>query len=492
MTECFIGIDIGTGSSKGVIADSRGNVLASSAIEHTMSTPAPGFYEQDAEKVWWHDFVYLCRNLLKQINQLRYSVRAAGISTIAPCVLPVDKTGQPLRPGIMYGIDTRAAAEIIEIEKRIGKDQIFRKTGQDLSSQSCCPKIVWIKKHEPDIWKNTCKFLTASGYLVFKLTGRMTVDIYNAIGYAPLFNLKEKRWDKEYEEALFPLNLLPELLWSSEIAGTISKSAAAETGLPADIPVITGTADAASEAIGAGVTEPGDMMMMYGSSNFFILRTKELTPLKNFWASNFTDKGSSVLTGGMATVGSMFKWFTDTFPGRSLNEWEKLAATSSCGAGGITVLPYFAGERTPLNDPSAKGVFFGMHLGSKPGDIFRAMQESIGFGIRHNIEELERAGASSKRIIAIGGASSSRQMLQIISDVCNKTQFIPSVKYGSSYGNTFLAATGAGFFSNSSEIKNWIKFEDRVEPDSNCISVYEKPYSRYLELYELTKHLMQG
>ncbi len=498
MKECFIGIDIGTGSSKGVIVDTHGTVMAEETVPHSMEMPHPGFYEQDAETVWWGDFVFLSRKLVIKLktdhNLPPESIKAVGVSTIAPCVLPVDREGLPLRPGIMYGIDTRAATEITEIEESVGIDNIFNMTGQNLSSQACLPKVRWIKKNEPEIWKKTEKILTATGYIVYKLTGRYTLDIYNAIGYAPVFNIREKRWDfslnsLQNTELINPA-WLPELLWSSEIAGTVTSTAAELTGIPAGTPVVTGTSDAAAEAVGSGVCKPGDMMMMYGSSNFFIMRTEKLNPVKTFWTSNFIDAGSSVLTGGMATVGSMFKWFNDTFPGRTMAEWEKLAAKSSPGASGLTVLPYFAGERTPLNAPDAKGLIFGLSLQTQPGDIFRALQEAVGFGIKHNIEAMRAEGAVAGRIVAIGGAADSRQLMQIICDITGLRQQLPDKTLGACYGDAFLAAVGSGYYSGSEESGKWVGVADEIVPDGSLFGFYDEKYGRFRELYESTKGLL--
>lgn len=490
MIECFLGIDIGTGSSKGTIVNVEGEVLCQASVPHEMSMPQPGWYEQDADKVWWEDFLQLCKRLLNDLHHPKDSIKGIGISTIAPCVLPVDKAGKPLRPGILYGIDTRAHLEIKEIEDMVGRDVIFAKTGQDLSSQSCAPKMLWIKKNEPDVWKKTDKILTATGYLVYKLTNRYTLDIYNAIGYAPIFDIREKKWDLSAADFIVKPEKLPELLWSSQVAGTITKAAAEQTGLPPGIPVVTGTADATSEALAAGVEKTGDMMMMYGSSNFFILKTKDLKPVPSFWASNFLEADSYVITGGMSTVGSMFKWFEETFPGRRLTEWENLALASSPGANGVTVLPYFAGERTPLNDPRAKGAFFGMSLSTTSGDLYRALQEAIGYGIRHNINEMEKAGAYADRIFAIGGASGSRQLMQIISDITGCPQHLPKQKLGACYGDAFLAAIGSNYFDSINEINRWVRMEDEIVPDTSSKAIYDQGYEKYRDLYQSTRHLL--
>jgi len=490
MNECFLGVDIGTGSSKGAIVDIKGNVLCQASVPHEMSMPQPGWYEQDADRIWWGDLRSICRKLVDDLPQPKETIKAVALSTIGPCVLPVDQAGKPLRPGILYGIDTRAGEEIREIEEKVGREVIFAKTGQDLSSQSCCPKIRWIQKNEPRVWEKTAKVLTATGYLVYKLTGLYTLDIYSAIGFAPIFDIAAKKWDSSMASYITDMEKLPELLWSTEVAGELTPAAAELTGLPPGVPVVTGTIDAASEALGAGVERTGDMMMMYGSSNFFILRTDILFPVRSFWATNFMQPGAFVLTGGMSTVGSMFKWFGDTFPGRSMAQWEDLAMESSPGAGGITCLPYFAGERTPLQDPAAKGVFFGMSLSSTPGDIFRSLQEAVGFGIRHNIEEMAKAGARADRIMAIGGASDSRQLMQIITDITGCPQNLPQQKLGACYGDAFLAAVGSNFFDSVDEIGRRVDIEEEIVPDTSFQAIYDEGYQRYRELYESTRHLL--
>jgi xylulokinase len=492
MKACFLGIDIGTGSAKGTIVDLSGTVLAEASISHQMSSPQPGWFEQDADRVWWNDTVYLAQSLVKQLANKSISIsslKGMSVSTTAPCVLPIDKAGKPLRPGIMYGIDTRATKQIAAIEHVVGRDQIFAMTGQHLSSQSACPKIKWIEENEPAVWEKTDSILTSSGYIVFKLTSRRTVDIYDAIGYAPLFNIRERRWDTTYENHLFDLKLLPEMLWTTEVAGTITKQAAHETGLPEGLPVLTGTADAAAEAISCGVSSVGDMMMMYGSSNFFIMQTSALRPVPEFWASNFLVPGTTVLTGGMATVGSLFSWFNETFPGRTFAEWEALARKSKPGANGVTILPYFAGERTPLFDPKAKGAFFGMQLTTTAGDMFQALQEAIGFGIRHNLEVLKQAGEQANRIVAIGGVTSSDMTMQIISDTAECVQQVPSQRLGACYGDAFLAAYGTGAITSLNDIHSWVNIEKEYTPNPKNAVIYDEAYHRYRELYESTKHL---
>ncbi len=490
--DTFLGIDIGTGSSKGVVVDSNGNVLATSSISHTTETPFPGAYEHNADTVWWNDVVSISRDVVSQLYDKGLSekdIKALCVSSIAPCVLPVDKKGKPLRNGILYGIDTRAQEQIARIEEMIGEEAIFELSGQKLSSQSCVPKILWIKEHEIDVFRNTSKFLTSTGYVAFRLTGSYTVDIYDGIAYAPLYDIANHKWDSRYEDLLFPTSLLPELKWSSEVCGTIHKEASIETLLAPGTPVIVGTADAASEAIACGVASVGDMMMMYGSSNFFIMPTDRLQPTSKFWASHFLQKGSTVLTGGMATIGNLFKWLNTTFPGRTFEQWQQLSEDVPPGAHGLTILPYFAGERTPLFDSKAKGAMFGLTLQSSAGDIYTAFMESVGYGIRHNLEELSTLGNSVNRIVAIGGAAQDKQLMQRVTNIIDCPQQIPDITLGACYGDAFLAALGIGYFSDISEISRWVKITHEYVPQKEYKSEYDEGFKKFRNLYEYTKTL---
>lgn len=486
---CVMGIDIGTGSAKGVITDVSGRILATAVRQHSVSNPRPGWYEQDADEIWWEDVTSLSKELIRGLDP-SYEIVSFACSAIAPCVLPIDERGRALRPGILYGIDTRAEKQIHALEAAIGEDTVYEKTGAPLSSQSCCPKILWIREHEPEVYEKTWKFLTASGYIGYKLTGRCILDIYDGIGYGPLFDLHSASWDAEYESQICPLSMMPELLWTNEICGFISSAASIQTGLPAGIPVTAGTADAAAEALAAGVSSVGDMMMMYGSSNFFIMRTNHLRKTRSFWPSNFVCRDQSVLTGGMATVGSMFDWFTKTFPGRSLEQWEQLAAASPPGANGVRVLPYFAGERTPLFDAQAKAVFFGLSLHTSPGDIFRALLEAVGFGIMHNIEVMREQGEEARNIIAIGGGIQSSNMMQAVCDITGYEQTVPSCTLGACYGDAMLAAAAADLSDLEDAVSSWVRPQRVFTPDPGRRAVYAEAYGTYRELYESTKHLL--
>jgi xylulokinase len=295
--------------------------------------------------------------------------------------------------------------------------------------------------------------------------------------------------------------MMPEPTWTSSVMGRVTDEAARETGLAAGTPVITGTADAAAEAVGAGLAGPGDMMVMYGSSTFFILRTDGLMAPRGFWASRFLEKNAFVVAGGTATAGSLTRWFRDNF-GREEHAAERggganayaalsrLTASSPPGSRGVVVLPYFSGERTPLNDPGARGMIFGLTLGHTRADIYRAVLESVGFSIRHNIEALKAEGCRATRILAVGGGTRNPGWLQMVSDIAGIHQVVPARQLGASYGDAFLAGIGVGMFSGTAEAQRWVRPGETVGPDPANRPVYDAAYALYRELYERTADLM--
>jgi len=499
--EYLLGVDIGTYSSKGVLVNKDGQVIITHVVQHGMDMPKPGHFEHDAEKIWWHDFVEIAKNILTKSGIDPKQILGIGTSGIGSCVLPIDAQGRPLRPAILYGIDTRATKEIEYLENVLGKNKIFRKSETQLTSQSSGPKILWIRNNEPAVYEKTRWFLTSQAYLVYKLTGVVSIDIYTASGYAPLFNAYNFRWLEDIAPYITPTDRLPKAYWSCEIVGKVTAKAARETGLAKGTPVIAGTTDAAAEALCAGVSEFGDMMLMFGSSIFFIMKTMELVKTKHFWSSNFLEKDTYAFLGGMSTSGSLTKWFRDQFAQleveseksggeNAYNALDKIAAKSSIGAKGLIALPYFEGERTPLNDPKAKGMLFGLRLKHTRGDIYRAILEGVGFGICHNLEVMNEEGMKSNRILAVGGGTKNAIWMQMVSDIVNVELTIPEQQIGASYGDAFMAGVGVGLFKSINEINRWVKIKRIVKPSPKAHKKYALNYKIFRDLYKATKSLM--
>ena len=497
----LLGVDIGTYSSKGVLVQEDGKIIAQKVVPHGMDMPKPGYFEHDADRVWWHDFVEIVKNLLSISGVDPKQILGIGTSAIGSCVLPIDEAGQPLRPAILYGIDTRTTQEIEYLEKTLGREEIFQHSGMHLSSQASGPKIMWIKNHEPEVFQKTRWFLTSQAYLVYRLTGEATIDIYTANGYAPLFDVHNLGWREEIASYITPIDRLPKAFWSCEIAGRVTEQAARETGLASGTPVIVGTTDAAAEAISTGVREFNDMMLMFGSSIFFIVKTADLVNTSHFWSAPFLEKDVYTFLGGTSTAGSLTTWFRNQFAelelekektvgGNAYDRLAKLAAQSPPGAKGLIILPYFEGERTPLNDPRAKGMFFGISLRHTKADIYRAILEGVGYGIRHNLEVMEEEGVKPGRILATGGGTKNDLWMQIVSDITRVELVIPKEQIGASYGDAFMAGVGIGLFHNLTEIDRWVQIGKIVQPDFEASGKYDFNYRLFRSLYENTKPLM--
>lgn len=493
--ELLLGVDIGTYSAKGVLCEPDGTVLASHIVEHDLSMPRPGWVEQDADAVWWHGFVEICRVLTSD----RYAgddIGGVAVSAIGPCLLPVDRDGRPLRPGVLYGIDTRATAEIDWLNDRFGEEAMFDLGGMALTSQAIGPKILWLRRNEPEIYEQTHKILTASSYLVYRLTGEYVIDRHTGAHFNPLIDIRTLEWDMRFAGPIIEPEMLPDLYWSTDVVGTVGKKAAGETGLAVGTPVTAGTVDAAAEALSVGVVDPGDLMVMYGTTMFFLLVTDRPVPDRRMWATGYVLPGTYDVAGGMATSGALTRWFRDEFGAAEMaaqadggaNAYAALAEQAEqvpAGADGLVCLPYFAGERTPINDPDARGVIAGLTLSHTRGHLYRALLEGTAFGVRHNLEALREMGAIPNRLVAVGGGASNRLWLQIVSDVTGAQQVVPERTVGASYGNAFLAGLATKKIPSLDALsQDWVKVADVIEPRQEVDERYDAYYRVYRDIYE--------
>jgi xylulokinase len=496
MTELVVGLDIGTSSTKVVAVDASGTVVAAVSAPHGTSQPRPGWFEQDAQPLWWQQSCELLRALLADQRVGRSPIRAVGISGIGPCLLVCDQAGNPLRPAILYGIDMRATAEIAELTERFGADTILARAGSALSSQAVGPKLLWLQRHEPDVWARTARWFSASSFLVERLTGEYVIDHHTASQFDPMYDIHAQGWASDWAAVLSPGVGLPRLAWPGDIAGQVTARASAATGLPPGTPVLAGTVDAWAEAHSVGVRQRGDLMIMYGSTLFLIGVDPAADPHPGLWLTAGLAPGTRTLAAGMATSGLLANWIADT-AGRPVGELIGAASHVAAGAEGLMLLPYFAGERSPVFDPDARGVALGLTLAHTPAHLMRAALEAVAMGVRHNLEAFDsvRPGESRWRPVAVGGGATGggtggaagSLWPQIVSDVSGRAQGIPAQTVGASYGDALLAAVAAGLVPPGTD---WTRIVATVQPRSELADLYDRRYAVYRDLYTATRPLI--
>lgn len=360
-----IGIDIGTSSTKGILIDSHMNVMAQKSIPHTIERPQAGWAEQDAE-LWWQETVTIIKSLLTQSQVYPSSVKAIGCSGVCPVIVPIDKDGNSLRQAILYSIDTRATAEIAEMKQIFGEQYILEDSGHPLSYQAILPKMMWVKKNEPDVWKNATSFLGATGFVNYRLSGKTSIDHFTAADGGLGYSIKARKWNKDvFKQLNIDERLFPDIYWPYEKIGTLTKEAAQLTGLIEGISIIAGTGDALSEMISTGVSNVGETSLLYGST----LTTMSIIDDYWFHEGFITVPGwkdgqvvtSAVLGSGM----SSFTWLSHLLGKENnielFNELEPQVVEIQDSNHNIVFLPYLTGLRSPEINPLMKGTIVGIN-----------------------------------------------------------------------------------------------------------------------------------
>ncbi|UWF77423.1 MULTISPECIES: FGGY-family carbohydrate kinase [Microbacterium] len=482
---CTLGVDVGTSSSKGVLVAEDGTIVATATRAHEVGRPHAGWVEMDG-RIWWDEFVAIARELLADEDA---EVVGVGVSGMGPCILLADEHDEPVRPAILYGVDTRSTAQIAHMTDELGEDEITRIGGSVLTSQAGGPKIAWIADEEPDAWARARRLFMPASWLARKLTGAYVLDHQSASQVSPLYDIERERWHEPWWDRYAGRLERPPLAWAGDIAGTITAEAARLTGIPAGTPVVAGTIDAWTEAVSVGAHEPGDLMLMYGTTMFLVATGGETLRTPSMWTTAGAFPGTRNLAGGLSTSGALTAWLKDLTEA----DYPQLlaeAAASGPGARGLVMLPYFAGERTPIQDPDARGVIAGLTLRHGRGDLYRAALEATALGVRHNVETMRAAGADIRRIVAVGGGTQGRLWLQIVSDATGLVQEVPETTIGASYGAAFLAASAVAAEGAAPVITDWNPIAETVTPDPAVRATYDALFDRYLRLYEATKDVV--
>ena len=470
-----LGLDIGTTSTKGVVLDPHSGVVASLSRPVAPASRAPGWFEEDPEQ-WWRNVCEICSEVTS-----RYEVASVGVCGMVPCVIVLDGEGVPLMPSIQQN-DARAGVEITVLRARLDEDDILERTGSGITQQSVGPTLMWIAEHEPGVWARTRRICGSYDFIVYRLTDTHSIESNWALE-SGLYDFRAGAWAADVLQACgCDAGLLAPVREASAFVGQVSRAASQVTGIKEGTPVTAGVADHVSAALASGVVQEGDLLVKLGGAGDILMCTTEPVVDRRLYLDYHVVPGSWLPNGCMASSGTLVRWFQSQLAGgMALSGLDAEAADSTAGARGVTCLPYFLGEKTPIHDPEARGAFTGLHLGTTRGDLFRAALESVGYAFRHHLEVLAEHGLKPRRIRVADGGSKSRLWVQIIAGILGAQVETLEVPDASAVGAAFVGGLATGAFHGWGEIERFVTVRTRVDPEDQ--PQYSEGYARYRALY---------
>ena len=501
----LIGIDIGTGGTKAVVLDIKGKIISQSFREYSVLTPAPSWAEQWPD-VWLDAVQVTLKEAFERSGLKPGDIAGVAISGLyGGSGIPVDRDKKPLRPCMIW-MDRRARNETQWVKDNVPLDKIFGITGNYVDSYYGFTKIMWMRDNEPELWKRTYQFVTPKDYVIYKFTDVLATDFSSAGNIGGIFDIHKKTWSPEMCDILgIPLSLFPERITSSfDIVGRLNKHYAEATGLLEGTPVVAGGIDAPVAQFSCGVINEGEHVAMTGTSICWgtVHNGKYLSPGLISFPYVVNDDTSIYTFGGGATSGAVIRWFRDEFGAKEKEEerktgisayslLEQKARNVKPGSGGLLVLPYFMGERSPIWNPDARGSILGLSLLHTREHIYRACMEGVAHSLRHNMEEAVKAGISLDDVCyMVGGPSKSDLWTQIFADVTGFTMKRLDQDVEAPFGDAFLAGLGTGVFKNPGEIKSWLGFREQTIPDQKNHEIYSRYFELYKKLYTQSKEIM--
>jgi xylulokinase len=476
----LLGLDLGTSCAKGAALDRDGTVRHAFEIPYRYEVPQAGWAEADAE-TWWLAVRDLLGRLASAVGAA--SVTAVGITGQAPTLLAVDGDGRPLRPAILW-LDVRAEDEARRMGDRLGVAAAEHVGGNRLHPYYLGPKLAWLHRHEPAVLEKAAVILQSHSLPVMRLTGARVTDCSSAALATPLYDARARTWSTEAcAQVAVPRRLLPEIRPAHAVAGAVTAGAARETGLREGTPVVVGGADFAASTLAAGVSEPGEACLMLGTAGNLVMP---------FTAPPFDPRLINAhhvgcdryLALGATLAGAVPEWFRSwAAPGVGLDVLEAEAAAVPAGSDGVTLLPYLQGERTPVWDAGARGIFAGLTLAHGRGHLYRSVLEAVAVSFRHCAEVAREGGLVLHEVIAVNGGARSALWRQILADALGaELRYVPASP-GAPAGAALLAGLGTGVLAGIEAAKRWRGPLVRHVPDASRTAVYARLLASRRELY---------
>jgi xylulokinase len=475
-----LGIDVGTTALKAIALEREKGIVAQAEMAHELLSSQAGWAEEDPER-WWTTTIESIRRLLKVIPA--ESIEAISVSGMVPALVILDKSGNPLRLSIQQN-DVRASVEVDELRAEVDLKEFLRITGCMPNQQSIDTKWRWLQRHEPEVVEQTMHICGSYDFIVYRLTGHFSLE-ENWAAESGFYDVVQRSWHHPYlKHARIDPALLPPVHQPIEIVAGVSDEAAKVTGLLPGTPVVAGSADHVAAALASGLTQNGDILLKFGGAGDILYCDSRPDPDPHFYFDYHDIPGLTLINGCMASSGSLVKWFSNTLAdGMSPKELDLEAQAIEPGAGGIIALPYFLGEKTPIFDPAARGVFAGLMLHHTRAHLYRAILEAVCYGFAHHLELLREAGRPARRVVAADGGSRSGLWMQIAADIVNLPVQVVAGEAASALGTAYVAAMGSGMFNDWNDITRFISQGPIYYPQSTAIPRYRTGLTLYRELY---------
>lgn len=488
MTTASLGIDIGTTAIKLILVSSDGEVLGTWTMGHDLHSPRQGFAEEDTE-TWKANLYQLLAQVVSEVDTS--CIKAVGVTGMVPTLIALDEQYRPLMPSIQQN-DIRAVAEIVELEKKLEPRWFFEHTGNKVNQQHIFPKLLWLRRNRPEMYKQTRHVMGSYDYISFLLTGTPHVERNWALE-SGMWDIKNGDWLQEVLEAAdIDQRLLPPVYGPTDIIGTTTTALRDETGLPAGIPVVAGTADHVASSFCTGAREPGDLVLKLGGAGDILLALDKLKTDPRM----FIDYGCSthvpfLLNGCTASSGSMLKWFQTQCSLPDFVLMDEAAKQIPPGSEGVVILPYLLGEKTPLFDVEAKGVVYGLTLSHTRDHVYRAMLEAVAFSFRHHLQVFEELGLPVNHVFITNGGSKSTLWRSIMADVVGHDLRYIKNNPGSCLGAALLGGIGTGIMTEAVADRFLEQYVDIPHSEENH-RLYEGCFATYRSIYEALKPVMHG
>jgi len=482
----YIGIDLGTSAVKLLLMDGEGKIQKIVSKEYPLYFPNPGWSEQKPED-WYEQSMAGIKELIAEADKSQIAGISFGGQMHGLVIL--DKDDNVIRPALLWN-DGRTYEECDYLNNVIGKDKLSEYTANISFTGFTAPKVLWVKNKEPENFAKIAKIMLPKDYIAYKLTGVNCTDVSDASGML-LMDVKNRCWSKEMCDICgITVDMLPKLYESYECVGTVTKEIAAELGIPETVKVAAGAGDNAAAAVGTGTVGDGMCNISLGTSGTIFISSEKFGVDKFNALHAFAHAdGHYHLMGCMLSAASCNKWWMDEIIGTE--EYAKEQANiTKLGENHVYFLPYLMGERSPHNNPNARGTFIGMTMDTSRADMTQAVLEGVGFALRDSFEVAKSLGIKIERTKICGGGAKSPLWKKMIANILNVKVDVIESEEGPALGGAMLAAVACGEYASVEEAAaKIVKIIDTVEPDAELVAKYEERYQQFKEIYPACKPL---